>query len=94
MSLLPSFFQVRKARQFHYIPRYYDPEKEAIQQRIEQIERELGLKKGEAYVPKIKKGQMAGYFRRKSRYREKASNIRLLIIIAFLFLLTYLILYS
>ncbi len=91
MSSLPSFFRTQKPRKFHYIPRYYDPEKEAMQQRIDQVEQELGLRKEKAYVPKIRKGQMQNYFHRKSKSREKSSNIRILIILAFLLLLAYLI---
>ncbi len=94
MSSLPSFFATAKPRRFHYTPRYYDPEKEALQQRIAQIEQELGLRQGEAYVPKIRRGQMATHFKRKSKRREKTSNIRLLIILAILFFLSYLLFYS
>ena len=89
MSSLPSFFSPGKPRRYHYTPRYYDPEKEALQQRIAQIEQELGVHKGEAYVPKIRRGQMANYFKKKSQRREKASNLRLLLILAILFLLSY-----
>jgi len=94
MSSLPSFFNPGKPRRFHYTPLYYDPEKEALQQRIAQIEQEFGLHEGEAYVPKIRKGQMSAYFKRKSQRREKASNLRLLVILAILFLLSYILLYS
>jgi len=94
MSSLPSFFSPAKPRRFHYTPLYYDPEKEALQQKIAMIEKELGLREGEAYVPKIRRGQMAPYFRRKSQRREKASNLRLLVILAILFLLSYILLYS
>ncbi len=94
MSSLPSFFQTGKPRRFHYQPLYYDPEKEALEQRIAQIEQEMGLRKGEAYVPRIRRGQMASYFKRKSQRRERVSNIRLLIILAVLFLLAYFVFYS
>ena len=94
MSSLPSFFNPGKPRRFHFTPRYYDPEKEDLQQRIAMIEQELGVRKGEAYVPKIRRGQMASYFKRKSRRRETVSNIRLLIILALLTLLAYILLYS
>lgn len=91
MSFLPSFFTANKPRVFNYIPRYWDPEKEEREARIRQIERELGLHEGEAYVPTIRRGQMSSYFRRKARRRERASVVRLIILIIFLMLVSYLI---
>ncbi|NOY38491.1 MAG: hypothetical protein GXO83_13070 [Chlorobi bacterium] len=90
MSQLPSFFATNKPHVFNYIPRYWDPEKEEREKRIRQIELELGLHEGEAYVPRIRKGQMTTYFNRKSRHRERASNLRLIILIVFLMLVVYL----
>ncbi len=88
-SFLPSFFQARQPRRFHFTPRYYDPEKEALEQRIAMIEQELGLRKGEAYVPLIRKGMMISHFRRKSRIRERSSNLTLLIILGGLLLMAW-----
>lgn len=90
MSFLPSFFSINKPKSFNYIPRYWDPEKEEREARIRQIEREMGLHEGEAYVPTIRKGQMSTYYRRKKRLRERASNLRLIILIVFLLLVAWL----
>ena len=89
MSSLPTFFQTRKPRRFHFLPRHYDPEKEALEQRIAMIEQELGLRKGETYVPSIRKGQMMSHFKRKSRIRERSSNLTLIIILGLLFALAW-----
>ncbi len=90
MSSLPSFFQTSKPKGFHFIPRYYDPEKEALQQRIAMIEQELGLTSREGeYVPRIQRGTMTTYFRRKLRKRERSSNLMLLVILALLLWLAW-----
>ena len=86
MSYLPSFFRTGDHRRFNFIPRYYDEQKEDLQQRIRQIESDLGVEQGEAYVPKIRKGQMGNYMRKKRKVHNKQSNIRLVIIILVLLL--------
>ncbi len=86
MSSLPSFFQTSRPKGFHFIPRYYDPEKEALQQRIAMIRQELGLTTEEDnnYVRLIQRGTMTTYFRRKLRKRERSSNLMLVVILALL----------
>jgi hypothetical protein len=56
---LPSFFKINKNKRFNFIPRYYDPRKEDLEERIRSVEREMGVKEGEAYRPTIRKGQMS-----------------------------------
>ncbi len=60
-----------------------------MEQRIAMIEQELGLHKGEAYVPRIRKGMMTSHFRRTSRRRERSSNLTLIIVLAGLLLLAW-----
>ena len=86
---LPSFFKINKNRRFNFIPRYYDPRKENLEKRIRSIEQEMGVKEGEAYRPAIRKGQMTNYFNRKKGKAQKQSNIRLVIILLVLFLISY-----
>ena len=86
---LPSFFKINKNRRFNFIPRYYDPQKENLEKRIKSIEQEMGVKEGEAYRPSIRKGQMTNYFNRKKGKAQKQSNIRLIIILLVLFLVSY-----
>ena len=86
---IPSFFRTPKPKPFNYIPRYYDEHKEELEERIRNIEREMGVKEGELYRPTIRKGQMSNYFRRKQKRMQKHSNIRLVIIILILLLISY-----
>ena len=90
---IPTFFKINKHKKFNFIPRYYDPQKEDLEERIRSVEREMGVKEGEAYRPTIRKGQMSSYFNRKSRKAQKRSNIRLIIILLILFLIAYLFIY-
>lgn len=54
MALLP-FYKMRKPRQFHHQPIYWDPRKEDLDDRERRIRRELGMEKvDEAYKPQIK----------------------------------------
>jgi len=50
---IPSFFRTPKPKPFNYIPRYYDEQKEDLEERIRNIEIEMGVKEGEAYRPQI-----------------------------------------
>jgi len=86
---LPSFFKINKNRQFNFIPRYYDPRKENLEERIRIIEQEMGAKEGEDYRPAIRKGQMTDYFNKRRRRAQKQSNIRLIIIVLVLFFISY-----
>jgi len=86
---LPSFFKINKHKEFNFIPRYYDQQKEKLEKRIKSIEQEMGAKEGEAYRPTIRKGQMSNYFNRKKGKAQKQSNIRLIIILLVLFLISY-----
>ena len=86
---LPSFFKKNKHKEFNFIPRYYNQQKENLEGRVRSIEREMEAKEGEAYRPTIRKGQMSNYFNRKRGKAQKQSNIRLIIIVIVLFLISY-----
>lgn len=86
---IPSFFRTQKPKPFNYIPRYYDEQKEQLEERIREVEKEMGVTKGEAYRPTIRKGSMSTYFRRKQRKTQQQSTIRLIIIIIILCLISY-----
>lgn len=38
-----SFYNVRKPRQFNHKPIYWDPHKEAMEERVRKMKREMGL---------------------------------------------------
>lgn len=93
---IPSLFKIPGHRTFTYRPRYYDPEKEEREERNREIMREMGIssqKEGE-YKPSIRRGSMKGYFHQHSRKARNQSNIRLVIIIIFLLIVSYLILFK
>ncbi len=88
-----SFFKLPKHKQFNYIPRYYDERKEELNERIKQIELEMGVRNPDKnYVPKIK-GQIRNQYYRNIKER-KQSNLRLIIILIALFLIAYLIFFQ
>ena len=91
---VPSFFKQYKPREFNFVPRYYDPEKEAREERVRRIKRELGIREeGEEYVPTITKGTMTNYFKQKDKRVQRYTTIRLIVIILVLVLITYFYLY-
>lgn len=97
---IPRFFKLPSAREFRYIPRYYDEAKEKREERIEKIKKEINAdqsfneeSKPEGYVPDIK-GKMRSHYQREARKSKRMSNIRILIIIAALTALIFYLLYS
>jgi hypothetical protein len=89
-----SVFKARKPRQFEYQPRYWDPRKEALQERIKQIEQEIALGRGDNLPPArtIRKGFIRDTGRSRTR-QNRSSNLRILLILAILLLFFYLYLY-
>ncbi len=86
-----TFFKTPRPKEFHYIPRYYDKRKEETEERQRRIERELGISDDGKYVPGITRGSMQRRFTERKR-GNRSSIIRLLVIIAILFLLAYVLL--
>ncbi|MEZ5072719.1 MAG: hypothetical protein R2751_17600 [Bacteroidales bacterium] len=93
---VPRFIKLPSHNQFQYQPRYWDPEKEAREERIRDIKLELGLE-----VPKSGRSRTTlkrGAFRQAQKStRSKANrsaNIRLVIILAVLFALAYFLFYK
>ncbi len=84
------FFYLPRGKDFNYVPTFYDERKEKLEQRKKAIDQELARERGEepgTHVSDIK-GRMRGYIKRAKR-QKRQSNIRLLIILLFLFGLTY-----
>ena len=91
---IPSFFKQYKPREFNFVPRYWDPEKEAREDRVRRIKRELGIKdEGDDYVPTITKGSMTNYFKQKDVRVQRYTTIRLIVIVLVLLLISYFYLY-
>jgi hypothetical protein len=91
---LPRFIKLPGHKEFNYSPRYWDPEKEAREERIRQIKQEMGV---EVPIGSNRTTIRRGSFRtarQKSKVKaSRSSNIRLLVILAILLFLAYLIFY-
>ncbi len=84
------FFKLYKPRTYNYRPIYYDPKKEAQKER----EKKYADKEEDTgeFKTSIKRGSFREELNKRNRvYRDNArqSNIRLIIIIALLFLIAY-----
>jgi hypothetical protein len=91
---LPRFIKLPGHKQFNYSPRYWNPEKEAREERIRQIKQEMGM---ELPIDPNRTTIKRGAFRQaRQTIKVKAtrnSNIRLFVILAILIFLAYLIFY-
>ncbi|MDR0538421.1 MAG: hypothetical protein LBH04_10360 [Tannerellaceae bacterium] len=75
MALFP-FYNVRKPKQFEHKYIYYDPRKEALEERKLKVKRELGLEiTPEEYKPHIKGTFMEGTTHLKKSYM-KGDDVR------------------
>lgn len=74
---LSSFYNMRKPRQFNHQPIYFDPRKEALEERIRKAEIEMGIRKEslEDYKPSIKGTFIEGTTHLK-RSRAKGDTVR------------------
>ncbi|MCD7931775.1 MAG: hypothetical protein LUE98_02535 [Tannerellaceae bacterium] len=87
-----SFYNTRKPRQFDHKPIYYDPRKEALDEKISKAKKEMGLEQSEEeYKPNIKgtfvegtshlrKSRMKGHDSRTRTY----TNVKLLVFVVLL----------
>ena len=91
---IPRFIKLPGHKQFNYTPRYWDPEKEAREERVRQIKQEMGIE-----VPTdpnrttIRRGSFRTAGQKHKIKATRSSNIRLLVILAVLMFLAYLIFY-
>ncbi|MEL7586789.1 MAG: hypothetical protein AAGU19_08745 [Prolixibacteraceae bacterium] len=90
------FFHIPKARKFQIPYRFYDPDKEAMQEREERIKKELGIDEKKPTDPNYRPN-IRGQFRRSlkstnSRDAQKSSATRLILLIVILGLVFYLLL--
>lgn len=75
MSLF-SFYNVRKPRQFGHKPIYWDPHKEAMEERVRKIKREMGvIEVDEDYKPSIKGTFVEGTSHLK-KSKDKGDDVR------------------
>jgi len=91
--MITSFFKTKKAKRFEFQARYYDENKEEMQERYARIKSEIeGSKSGGTSYRTDFKTQWNK--QKKTSTFEKKSNFRLLIIFALLCGLCYILLYT
>ncbi len=84
-------FKQPEYKRFSMKPRYWDPEKEAREERVKRARADLGLKDDdgeEVYVPNVR-GQFRGEYEKRKAMRTNAGSartIRLFMILVILFL--------
>lgn len=86
------FFRLPQHKQFHYDPLFYDERKEQLQDRIRNIEIEMGIKKEGEVRRTLEKGSFS-YYRDKRKRSQKVSSLRLVLLIILLTVVTYLLFY-
>jgi len=90
---LPRLFKLPSYNKFTYYPRYFDPDKEALDKRKRQIEKEVELEEQGRVPIRFKKGiSRDGYFYRRQK-SERRSTIRFFVILAGLLAIAYYLLY-
>ena len=92
-----NFFKTPKHQRYQYIPRYWDPKKEEIEERMQKYKGKEGKNDVESVKARLSKGFTrgagAGSFQIKAQMRAsetKRSNKLLFGVILFLLFLTYL----
>ena len=95
------FFKLPRHRKFDYDPIYYNPEKEKREERERRIRQEMGLPAEEGNDARAYADRIRGGMRRRikshfevTRSERKKSNLRLIIILMFLFGLFYYLMHS
>ncbi len=82
MAIL-SFFRPIRNKRFDYTPLYYDERKERMKERLAEAERNNNPDAGD-YIPNISGKMRSKYKKDDIVHKNKASNIRIMIIIALL----------
>lgn len=89
-----SLFRTPRPKPFKYTPIFYDPNKEALKLREQQIKQEMGLADEDAPRVSLIRGQMRGYYDRKVKGTKTGKgNLRLVVIFIILSLIAYYLLY-
>ena len=89
---IPRFIKLPGHKRFEYSPRYWDPEKEEFDERVRQIQQEIGMD-----VPRdpnratIKRGSFRQIRQQTKLKASRSTNLRLVVILAALLILAYLI---
>jgi len=97
MKFLSLFTKVPEHQRFNYVPRYYDPKKEEMQERVVRIKREIEIEKGieREHETGDHRRRMAGAFQASRRRTQNSPDLQtpLLRLGILLFLAVFLIAY-
>ena len=86
MAHFPSLFKTKSHKKFEFKPRYYNPDKEALEQRINMIKAEVREEKNNPHL-RIK---LQEEWRKNSRTQaNRRSNLRIVVIAGLLAIITY-----
>ncbi len=92
---LPTFIKLPGHKRFEYTPRYWDPEKEEFEERVRQIKQEIGIEVSrDPNRTTIKRGSFRQVRQQTKIRASRNSNLRLVVILAVLFIITYLIFFA
>ena len=92
---IPRFIKIPSHKRFEYSPRYWDPEKEEREVRIRQIKHDMGIEMpSDPNRTTIKRGSFRQAHKKTKIRASRATNIRLVVILAVLFILAYLIFFK
>jgi hypothetical protein len=88
---VPSFFRQNRPKDFKFIPRFYDKEKEEREERTRRIKEEMGIPVDGVGSPSrgIHRGSFNPRFQMKQEKMKQHTSIRLIIIILVLVLITF-----
>ncbi len=99
--MIGKFFHTPPTKKFHITPRFYDPDKEAREERERRIKEELGIVDEDNDPNKPYRPNIKGQFRKAGDWKAKSSadarrsqNRKLIILILVLALIFYLFFYS
>lgn len=91
---IPRFIKLPGHKQFNYSPRYWDPDKEELEERIRRIRQEMGVDvPSDPNRSTIRRGSFRQATQKTKVKATRSSNIRLLVILVVLLLLAYLLFY-
>lgn len=86
----PSFVKLPSNRRFSFKPRYYDPQKEELEQRVSRIQREIDAENNGLKDPEALRDKLSTTWRNNNRRSaNQKSNMRIAMIAAVLFLVFY-----
>lgn len=99
--MIGKFFHTPDSKRFNFKPRYYDPDKEELDDRVKKIKEEMGIAEEKVDDGKPYKTMIRGQFRntdgwgaKSSSGARKSQNKRLIWLVLILALVFYLFFYS